>query len=121
MKSPSLLASFRYAWEGITHAFRTQRNFRIHTVISAAAGAAGLLLRVGGTEWAVLILTIGLVFLAELFNTALEAVVDHVAPEFHALAKIAKDCAAGAVFVAALAAVGVGVAIFGPRVLALAR
>lgn len=121
MKSPSLLASFRYAWEGIDHAFRTQRNFRIHTVISAAVGAAGLLLRVGGTEWAVLILTIGLVFLAELFNTALEAVVDHVAPEFHALAKIAKDCAAGAVFVAALAAVGVGVAIFGPRVLGLMR
>jgi diacylglycerol kinase len=121
MKSPSLIASFKYAWEGITHAFRSQRNFRIHVAVSSAVLAAGLALGVGGTEWAALILTIGLVFLAELFNTALEAIVDHVAPEFHALAKIAKDCAAGAVFVAALAAVGVGVAIFGPRVLGLLR
>ena len=119
MRSPSLLASFKYAWEGIAHAFRTQRNFRIHMGVSSAVGVAGLLLRVEGTEWAALILTIGLVFLAELFNTAIEAIVDHVAPEFHALAKIAKDCAAGAVFVAALTAVGVGVAIFGPRLFGL--
>ena len=121
MKSPSLLASFKYACEGIAHAYRSQRNFRIHVIVSSAVVAAGLLLRVGATEWAALILTIGLVFLAELFNTAIEAIVDHVAPEFHALAKIAKDCAAGAVFVAALAAVGVGLAIFGPRILALVR
>ncbi len=121
MKSPSLLASFKYAWEGIAHAFRTQRNFRIHVLVSSAVGVAVRLLRVGAAEWAILILTVGLVFLAELFNTAIEAIVDHVAPEFHALAKIAKDCAAGAVFVAALAAVGVGVAILGPRLLGIVR
>ena len=105
MKSPSLLASFKYAWEGIAHAFRTQRNFRIHVLVSSAVGVAGLLLRVGATEWAALILTIGLVFLAELFNTAIEAIVDHVAPEFHALAKIAKDCAAAGVLLASILAV----------------
>ncbi|MBK8836441.1 MAG: diacylglycerol kinase family protein, partial [Anaerolineae bacterium] len=85
MKSPSLLASFKYAWEGIAHAFRTQRNFRIHVVISAAVVAAGLWLRVGGTEWAVLIRNIRLVFLAGLFNPALsEAIVDRCARKVHA-------------------------------------
>ena len=91
MKSPSLLASFKYAWEGIAHAFRTQRNFRIHVLVSSAVGEAGLLLRVGATEWAALILPIGLVFQAELSNTAHAWLVDHTAPEFQGLDKRSND------------------------------
>lgn len=117
MKSPSLWASFRFAFEGITHALRTQRNFRVHLVVTAAVIGMGVWLRITTEQWAVLALTIGLVLHAELVNTALEAVVDHVSPEFHALAKIAKDCAAGAVFVVAAIAVIVGLLVLGPPLL----
>lgn len=117
-KSPSLIASFGFALEGIAHALRTQRNFRVHVSITLAVIVAGVALGLGAEQWAIIALAIGLVFQAELVNTALEAVVDHVAP-IHALAKIAKDCAAGAVFVCAVVAVIVGLAIFGPRLLAL--
>lgn len=120
-RAPTLLSSFRYAWEGIAHALRTQRNFRIHALVSACVLAAGALFGLSPAEWAILALTIAAVFQAELVNTALEAIVDHVAPEFHALAKIAKDCAAGAVLVVAVGALGVGAALFGPRLLALIR
>jgi len=118
-KSPNLIASFGFALEGIAHAFRTQRNFKLHVGITLAVIVAGILLRISVEQWAILAVTIALVLQAELVNTALEAVVDHVAPEFHALAKIAKDCAAGAVLVCAVVAVIVGLLILGPRLLAL--
>lgn len=114
MKSPSLWSSFRFAFAGVAHALRTQRNFRVHLLVTAAVIGAGLWLRITADQWAILVLTIGLVLHAELVNTALEAVVDRVSPEFHALAKVAKDCAAGAVVVAAGAAVVVGLLVLGP-------
>jgi diacylglycerol kinase len=121
MKSPSLIASFRFAFTGIAHAFRTQRNMQVHALITAVVIAVGVALQISMFEWAVLAVTIGLVFQAELMNTALEAIVDKASPERHPLAGVAKDCAAGAVFVAACAAVVVGVLIFAPRVLGLLR
>ncbi len=118
-KSPHLIASFGYALEGIAHAFRTQRNFKVHVGITLAVIIAGVVLRISVEQWAILAMAIALVLQAELVNTALEAIVDHVAPEFHALAKIAKDCAAGAVFVCAVVAFIVGLLILGPKLLAL--
>lgn len=118
-KSPHLIASFGFALEGIVHAFRTQRNFKVHVGVTFAVILAGVLLGISVEQWAILALAIALVLQAELVNTALEAVVDHVAPEFHALAKVAKDCAAGAVFICAIIAVIVGLLILGPKVLAL--
>lgn len=113
------MASFSFALEGIAHAFRTQRNFKVHVSIALAVVIAGVALGISAEQWAILVVTIALVLQAELVNTALEAVVDHVAPEFHALAKVAKDCAAGAVFVCALTAVIVGLLILGPKLIAL--
>ncbi|MCS7088236.1 MAG: diacylglycerol kinase family protein [Thermoflexales bacterium] len=118
MRAPNVWASFRFAFAGIAHAWRTQRNFRIHVAVTAAVLAAGAWLELSTDQWALLALTIGVVLQAELLNTALEAVVDHVAPEFHALAKAAKDCAAGAVFLSAGVAVMVGLLVLGPRLLA---
>jgi diacylglycerol kinase len=118
MKSPSLLASFRFAFAGVAYAFRTQRNFKIHIAITLAVVVAGLLLGLSFDQWAILAVATGLVFQAELVNTALEAVVDHVSPEFHALAKVAKDCAAGAVVISAIVAVVTGALILGPKILA---
>ena len=75
--------------------------------------------KLNGTEWAILLLTMGLVISCELINTAIEATVDLVTEEYHPLAKVAKDTAAAAVFVFAIVAVIVGIIIFGPKVVAL--
>ena len=107
--------SFRYAFAGIVHVVRTQRNARVHLAAALIVIAAGVLFQVTAIEWAVLALAIGLVFGAEMVNTVAELAVDLLTERQHPLAKIAKDVSAGAVLVTALAAVGVGMAIFGPR------
>lgn len=111
----AFLRSFYYAFQGIAHTLRTQRNARIHLLITAIVIAAGIWLRLTTIEWAVVALTIGLVISAEMLNTVAEIAVDLLIQRQHPLAKIAKDVGAGAVVVTALAAVGVGFAIFGPR------
>ncbi|MBF2098028.1 MAG: diacylglycerol kinase family protein [Gloeomargaritaceae cyanobacterium C42_A2020_066] len=101
-----LPSSFRYAWDGVRYATFTQRNFRIHLVIGTIALGGGLLLGVSPLGLAVITLNVALVLVLELINTALEASVDlTVGQTYHQLAKIAKDCAAGAVLVASGAAV----------------
>jgi undecaprenol kinase len=82
-----------------------------------AAVVAGLILRIGAADWACVLLVIGLVLTAETLNTVVEALVDLCTDEFHPLAKAAKDMAAGAVLLSSAAAVGVGVAVFLPRLL----
>ena len=102
----NLLVSFQYAWAGLWYAFATQRNFKIHLVIGTLAFSLGVWLTLPPVELAVIGLTSGLVLTMELLNTALEAVVDlTVKQTYHELAKIAKDCAAGAVLISAIAAV----------------
>lgn len=106
----NLLASFRYAWAGVSYAFVTQRNFRIHTFIGSVALGLGFYLQLPAIDLAVIGLTSGLVMVMELLNTALEAVVDlTVQQTYHELAKIAKDCAAASVLISALVAVIVAV------------
>ncbi|MFN5516339.1 MAG: diacylglycerol kinase [Cyanobacteriota bacterium] len=118
--APDLLTSFRYAWAGVRYAFVTQRNFRIHTCVGSLAIVSGILLQVTGASLAILTLTSALVMILELLNTALESVVDlTVGQSYHELAKIAKDCAAGAVLLSALAAVIVGGCLLLPALLAI--
>ncbi|PSN10329.1 diacylglycerol kinase [filamentous cyanobacterium CCP5] len=101
----NLFVSFKYAWQGVSYAFRTQRNFRLHTAIGLIAVILGLALHLSPIELAVISLTCGVVMTLELINTALESVVDlTVQQSYHELAKIAKDCAAGAVLISALTA-----------------
>ena len=102
----SLFVSFQYAWAGIQYAFQTQRNFRIHIIFGVMAIALGVFLQLTRVEIAIVGLTIGAVLTMELLNTAIESVVDlTVKQTYHELAKIAKDCAAGAVLISALVAV----------------
>ncbi len=102
----NLMVSFRYAWAGLAYAFQTQRNFRIHVVVGIVAIALGLWLQLNSIEMAIIGLTIGAVLTMELLNTAIESVVDlTVKQSYHDLARIAKDCAAGAVLVSSIAAV----------------
>jgi diacylglycerol kinase len=111
----AFLRGFGYAFEGILYTVQTQRNMRVHLLIVALVIAAGVYFRISPVEWAVLAATIGLVLSVEMLNTVVELVVDLLTQRRHPMAKVAKDVGAGAVLVTALAAVGVGVAIFGPR------
>jgi diacylglycerol kinase (ATP) len=113
-RSASRLHAFRHAFAGWWYMLRTQRNAWMHAVLSTGAFALGLWLGLGRLEWAIIILTVALVWMAEFVNTALEAVVDLASPDLHPLAKVGKDVAAAAVLVAALTAVAVGLLIMGP-------
>lgn len=115
------MRSFGYASEGLVYLIRTQRNFRIHLLVALAAVTAGVLSGLNAVEWAVLILTIALVIMTEGLNTGIELAVSLASPERRPEAKAAKDIAAGTVLLAAIASVGVGIALFGPRVMALIR
>ena len=115
------MRSFRYALEGLAYLVGTQRNFRIHLLLALAAVAAGLVADLSSVEWAVLALTIALVVMAEGLNTGIELAVSLASPETRPEAKAAKDIAAGMVLLAAIAAVAVGAALFGPRLIALFR
>jgi len=112
----NLLVSFKYAWQGVRYAFNTQRNFRIHLVLGTLAMSGSFIFHLKLVEIAVIGITTGLVLVMELLNTALEAVVDlTVNKTYHELAKIAKDCAAGAVLISALVALVVaGLLLFPP-------
>ena len=112
--SPSRVESFRFAFSGLWYALRAQPNAQIHAVITVSTLALGAWLGLSRSEWAIIALTIGLVWAAELFNTALEVLVDLASPGLHPLAKIAKDVSAAAVLVSAIMAVIVGLLLFGP-------
>jgi diacylglycerol kinase len=114
MRNRNIVDSFRHAFAGLWHALRTQRNTRIHLTIAAAVVAMGIWLGLSFTEWAVLVLTIGVVLVSEMLNTVAESLVDLVSPEYHPQAKIVKDVTAGAVLLGAILAVVVGLLVLGP-------
>lgn len=115
LPTSSLVRSFSFAGQGVWHVVRTQRNMRVHLLAASAAVAAGLVLRISAVDWACVLAAIGLVLTAEALNTVVEALVDLCTGEFHPLAKIAKDAAAGAVLISSVTALGVGIAVFLPR------
>ena len=106
--------SFRYAFHGWGYVLKTQRNAWIHSLIATLVIVMGLWLGLTPQDWAILVLTIAMVFTAEFINTAIEAVVDLASPAHHPLAKVGKDVGAAAVLVASLAAILVGLLILGP-------
>jgi diacylglycerol kinase (ATP) len=113
-RSRNIIDSFRHAFAGLWYAFRTQRNTRIHLIITAGVIALGLWLGLSCTQWAVLVLTIGFVLVSEMLNTVAESLVDLVSPEYHPQAKIVKDVTAGAVLLGAIISVIVGLLVLGP-------
>jgi len=100
--------SFEHAYRGVVSAVRTQRNMRFHVLAAVGVLVLSLLVGVSELELAVLVLTILMVFVTEMLNTAMEFVVDLVTTEYHPLAKLAKDVSAGAVLVSSVGAVLVG-------------
>jgi diacylglycerol kinase len=115
----TFLRSFIYAFAGVRYAVRTQRNARVHLAIAILAIGAGLWLHINPIEWALVFVAITGVFIAEMFNTVAEACVDLATQEFHPLAKVAKDVAAGTVLLNALLSIIIGLFVFGPHLLPL--
>lgn len=114
----SRIAAFGHAFRGWWYVIKTQQNAWIHSVVAITVFILGLWLNLPGRDWAVLVFAIAMVFMAEFINTAIEAVVDLASPVHHPLGKVGKDVGAGAVLVAALAAVFIGLLILGPPLLA---
>jgi len=110
----SRIAAFGHAFRGWWHVLRTQHNAWIHSVFATVVILMGLWVGLKPLDWAVIVLTIAMVFTAEFINTAIEAVVDLASPVHHPLAKVGKDVGAGAVLVAALAGIVIGLLILGP-------
>ncbi len=106
--------SFQYAFEGWWYVIRTQHNAWIHAIISVAVLGISFWLRLPARDWAVLVLAMMAVWMAEFMNTALEAIVDMTMPDPHPLAKIAKDVAAAAVLLGAIGAILIGILLLGP-------
>jgi diacylglycerol kinase len=110
----SRIRAFGHAFRGWGYVLKTQHNAWIHSMVAALVVALGLWLGLPSRDWAVLVFAIAMVFTAEFINTAIEAVVDLASPVHHPLAKVGKDVGAGAVLVAALAAILIGLLILGP-------
>jgi diacylglycerol kinase (ATP) len=115
-RAPSIIESFNFAFEGVVHVLRTQRNMRIHFAIAAGVLIAALAFDVSRLELIALLLAISFVLIAEMLNSAVEAAVDVASTSFDPLAKLAKDVAAGAVLVAAVNAVAIGYLVFSGEV-----
>ncbi|RBW70511.1 diacylglycerol kinase family protein [Bacillus taeanensis] len=118
-KNPTIIHSFRYALEGIWYAFKNERNFRIHTAAVIVVLVMAKIFALSVMKISILIIVIGIVLALELMNTAIECVVDLASPDYHPLAKIAKDTASGAVFIFSIVAVIIGVLFFIPPILRL--
>ena len=106
----------RCAFNGLGLVFRSQDSARIQLIAAFAVVVLGVLLRVSAPEWCALVLAMALVLTAEALNTSIELIVDLASPEFHVLAGRAKDVAAGAVLIAALGSVAIGLLVFVPHV-----
>jgi diacylglycerol kinase (ATP) len=110
MKNQPLMRRFGFALAGLASALRTENSFKTHVVAAAAVSGVLLWLRPTPLWWAIAALTMGFVLAAELFNTAIELLADHLHPDQHPKIKTVKDCAAAAVLVASAAALGVAAA-----------
>lgn len=111
---PARLKSFQYASQGIWYFVKTQHNAWIHVCLASLVIFFGFFFQVSWQEWCWLVLAMGFVLVSEAFNTAIEALVDLVCPEFHPLAGIVKDVSSGAVFLAAITSAIIGLIIFLP-------
>ena len=113
------IKSFGYAFKGIFIVFKTQHNILIHLLAALVVVTAGIIFELELHQWGLVVLSIGLVLVAEMINTALEWLVDLVSPDYHKKAGLIKDVAAGAVLIAAIIAVIIGFIVFLPKIIEL--
>jgi len=111
------IKSFGFAFEGIAVFFKTQHNAWIHLLAAIMAVAAGFYFRIASEEWCWIVTAIALVFITEMFNTAIEFLCDAVSPEIHPQIKKVKDVSAAAVLLSSIAAVVIALVIFSPKIM----
>ena len=113
-----IINSFKYALQGFIQAFKSEKNMKIHIIITILVIIAAIILKISLVEWIICIVLISIVIAAELFNTAIETTVDLAMPEKNEKAKIAKDVSASAVLILAIGAAIIGLIIFLPKITA---
>ena len=113
------IRSFKYAFVGIWTILKSQHNAWVHAVATIIVFVVGFLLKISTSEWCLIVLAIVAVWTAEALNTAFEFLVDATNPDFHPMIKNSKDVAAGAVLIAAIGSIILGVLIFLPKVIVL--
>jgi len=116
VKTKKLANSFKYAGQGFNASFKSERNMKIHIIIMILVIVAGILLKINKYEWIICIICFAIVISGELFNTAIETVVDIAMPYKNEKAKIAKDISASGVLILAIGAAIVGLIIFVPKI-----
>ena len=119
VKTKKIANSFKYAFEGLISAFKTERNIKIHILIMLLVIVLGILLKINKYEWIICIICFAMVISGELFNTAIETVVDMVMPYKNEKAKASKDISASAVLILAIGAAIIGLTIFVPKIITL--
>lgn len=117
--SNKFFKSFGYALKGIRFTFKEEQNFRMHILLGAIVLVVAIILKVSKAEFALLIICIGFVLVAELLNTSVEKLCDFTAPQFDEKIKIIKDISAGAVLIASFVSAIIGTIIFLPKIIAL--
>lgn len=116
-KNKKIINSFKYAFSGIFLAIKQERNMKIHILAMILVIILGISLKINTVEWITCIILFGIVISAEMFNTAIETVVNMIMPEKNEKAKIAKDVSAGAVLINAIASAIIGGIIFIPKII----
>ncbi len=119
LKDKKRVVGFRYAWAGLKTVVKKESNFQLHLVATMIVVAAGFFFRLSLIEWAVILLTIGLVLITEMINSVIERVMDFIQPGYDERIKEIKDIAAGVVLVTALISIVVGILIFAPKIIQL--
>lgn len=111
--------SFKYAFQGLFHALLNEANFRIQVAYSVLVVVIGFSLQISPIEWGLLILSLGFLLSAEMVNTVVEELIDHLIKEYHEGARIIKDVSAGFVLTAAFTTLAISLLIFAPKIMAL--
>lgn len=116
-----MLKSFKFSFDGLKYAYLHEQSLVLHVIVFVIIVAFGLGFGIKPIQWVVILVMAALILVAELFNTAIEAVVDMVTEEYHPLAKVAKDTASAACFVADVTAAGMWLVVFVPKIISLFR
>lgn len=114
-----ILKSFKFSFDGLKYAYTHEQSLALHVIVMAFIIICGFAFKITPIQWVITLVMGALILVAELFNTSIEAVVDMVTQEYHPLAKVAKDTASAACFVADMVAAGMWLVVFGPKIIAL--
>lgn len=116
-----VLRSFKFSFDGLKYAYLHEQSLVLHVLVMAIIVTCGVGFKITPMQWVITLVMGALILVAELFNTSIEAVVDMVTEEFHPLAKIAKDTASAACFIADITAAGMWLVVFVPKIISLFR